>query len=459
MTSFLQLSALIVATMLQVCFACTLPHYSGYDSWSTVNVVDDKVAIDRKILLDHTPNTDYKGIVIENNGILAFKYNVAEGILLRTEYIHIKDGGEMKIGDKACGYSGSLELELLGERNPGYNIPDFGDKFIGVGNGGKLSIFGEEKATWTRLTKTIPKIDPAGVYFNDSVTQEDDNLQGLLAYNFPPTKTDFSNVKATEFKFRVRSQNQFDKTVEKLETYLDGLSDEDIVVFAIRKSLMAPNETKDFTPVYEIMEAFLGLPRSKLRDLKFYDGYVAYKYQDVTREETSEYRLNGLHQRCSLTEFVEGIKVYMESYTRIKAHGRSYINLQVTNRALSEPTMEVKGANLNWKKGDKILIAPTNGFDQHEYASITEVVVEDKTYKIDLTAIYEHQCQDYKGVPICAEVALVNQNVVIRGETGGEDLYGGHLKVVKGFATCHLKNVEFELIGQQQPLGKCNIQP
>ncbi|XP_033729845.1 cell migration-inducing and hyaluronan-binding protein-like isoform X2 [Pecten maximus] len=456
------LFAILVVATLQTTYAVTCPYDdSDLGSWPADAATGTLVKISTKVLLDKTLTEEFAGIEIENGGALVFAPNIADGIVLRTSYILIKDGGRMDIGADGCRYEGSLNIQLLGERTTTINIPSFGDKFIGVESGGHLNIWGTEQVAWTSLTSTLQKMPDTGFAFAKQVTQ-DDAIQGFITYQFNPAQDSFTDADVNEkvYNFKTSSQDKFSRTVDTLKADLDAVPDQYVVIAAIRKSLMAENDVKDFEPLYKVIEDFLQLDegKSKLRTLEFYDGYVMLMKKGGSYpaiEETSDYRLNGLHQECELIKFDGDLKFYAKSYTRIKAHGQSYIEVEATLREYSEPTIAV--AKHSFKADDSIVIAPTGSDpEEHEYATVTEVI--DSTHvKIDLTVRHEHKCETDKGVFKCAEVALLNRNVHVEGITFGDDLYGGNIKCLAGFGSCNFVDFELSLMGQQFPLGRYPI--
>ncbi|XP_069122385.1 cell surface hyaluronidase CEMIP2-like [Argopecten irradians] len=452
---------ILVATAFQATHAVCPHEDTDLEQWPIDVGTGDTVQINSKVLLNTSLSYEFDGIEIEDGGVLVFAPNIAGGIVLKTHYIRVKDGGRMDIGSSDCRYQGSLNIQLLGNRNTTIDIPKFGDKFIGVEEGGSLNIYGEAKTSWTSLASTLQKMDDAGFAYDHQVTQ-DDNVQGFIVYRFDPTQSSFeaSDVNENAYNFKTSSQSKFNTTVTELESYLNDVPEGWVVVAAVRKSLMAQTESKNFDSLYNLIESFLGLAQgeAKIRSLKFYDGYVMYRKKGDTspgQEAVSEYRYEGLHQECQLTIFEGDLKFFVYSYTRIKAHGQSFIEVEVTLKSYSEPTIHV--AEHSFAIGDKILIAPTSSDPgELEYASVTQVI-DDTHVKIDLTARYDHLCTENTGVRKCAEVALINRNVRIEGVTFGEDLYGGNIKCLNGFTECKFVDFELYLMGQQFPIGRYPI--
>ncbi|XP_060071182.1 cell surface hyaluronidase-like [Ylistrum balloti] len=428
---------------------------------------NDLVTISTGILYDTSSTDEYAGIVIENGAKLVFKPNVVGGLLLKTNYILIKAGGRMDVGSKDCRYSGKLTIQLLGERDPGYDIENFGDKFIGVERDADLNMYGEYQLPWTRIENTLSKMSDDGFAYRSEVTQ-DNNVQGLVVYHFDTELDTYTaaDVNETIINFRTISQKTFDKRVEQLAAYLDSVPEQHIVVFAIRKSLVTPNNSEgiNLTALYNLVEDFFNLEEgmSKIRQLEFYDGYAGIKRKGMNSnsnsadgiEAQSDYNKDNAVQISEASMSTEDRTLTAMSFISLKGHGKSFTRVEVTYRNHSEHIIELADDVSTWNVDDRIMIASTSKDpEEHEYATITELV--DSTHvKIRLVTRYEHLCQTYKGVFMCAEVALLNRNVVVKGVTFGADKYGGHIKCVADFNSFNLNSIELKHMGQQFPIGR-----
>ena len=76
-------------------------------------------------------------------------------VTLSSDYILIDNEGILEIGTPDCPYTGQAEIVLTGDRNDEKEIEGFGQKFLGVKEGGSLSIYGEDRLSWTRLETDI----------------------------------------------------------------------------------------------------------------------------------------------------------------------------------------------------------------------------------------------------------------------------------------------------------------
>ena len=125
---------------------------------------DDVVISDRTILLD-TETSRLASLTLGPNGKLIFDpENPAK---LVSDFVLIENEGSLEIGTSDCPFVGQAEILLTGERNDEKDIEGFGQKFLGVKEGGSLSIHGEDRLSWTRLDQPLD----AG---QNSLTVQDD---------------------------------------------------------------------------------------------------------------------------------------------------------------------------------------------------------------------------------------------------------------------------------------------
>ncbi|XP_021362398.1 transmembrane protein 2-like isoform X2 [Mizuhopecten yessoensis] len=458
------LAILMVVASFSIAYGADCPwDDAGLELWSSLNADPNKVVkIDKGILYDVSSTDEFIGIEVAGGGKLVFKPNVANGLNLKTHYIIIKNGGRMDVGSEQCRYTGKLTIQLLGERKTINNLEQFGDKVIGVEKNGSLNICGEKKVSWTRLDGPLLRMPDKGMLFDQTVTQED-KLQGLIVYQFDPALPTYDTkiVNRKSFLFKTSSVSKFNNSVDDLKKYFDEVPKDHIVVAVIRKSLMAKTDEKNFQILYDVIANFLEVKpeESLINNLRFYDGYVMIKKKGDPKkmvEATSLYRTNSLDQVSEAVLFDGRKKFYAKSYTRIKAHGRSTTTVQVIDKDFSELTMKVSEDISSWALGSKLLITSTGNQEETEFATITELV--DETHvKIDLTARFDHLCETYKGVRMCAEVALLDRNVLVEGVTFGDDQHGGNIKCLEGFASCNFIDFELNLMGSHFPLGRYPI--
>uniref|UniRef100_A0A3B5Q278 hyaluronoglucosaminidase n=1 Tax=Xiphophorus maculatus TaxID=8083 RepID=A0A3B5Q278_XIPMA len=150
-TWFTLLAALQVSSIGAVCPDKEM----GLRLWMPGHSEDHRVTIGfgQKILL--TTSATVHSIEILNGGKLVIA-DTSQAILLRTKHILIGDKGELHIGSADCPYKGNLTISLFGRLDDDDEEHSyFGKKYIGVGQGGTLEIFGEKKLAWTFLNKTL----------------------------------------------------------------------------------------------------------------------------------------------------------------------------------------------------------------------------------------------------------------------------------------------------------------
>ena len=106
----------------------------------------------RTVVLD-TETSRLASLTLLDGGKLIFSPD--NQIILSSDYILIDNEGIMEIGTPDCPYAGQAEIVLTGDRNDEKEIEGFGQKFLGVKEGGSLSIYGEDRLSWTRLETDI----------------------------------------------------------------------------------------------------------------------------------------------------------------------------------------------------------------------------------------------------------------------------------------------------------------
>lgn len=143
---------------------------------------------------------------------------------------------------------------------------------------------------------------------------------------------------------------------------------------------------------------------------------------------------------------------------QIDFHGqnvKSWTRLTAT-AAKDATTITVEDAT-DWKVGDRIAIASTDyASSQAEEAAIT--AINGKTLTLDKPLKYMHfgvtQTYAARTLESRAEVALLNRNIVIRGEeTSSKDGFGGHVMMMDT-AKARFSNVEFTRLGQMGKLKR-----
>ena len=107
---------------------------------------------------NNSNRTKQKNILFK--GLVVFVDNAAgsKNITLRLRHILIQDGGALHIGAPKCRYNSRATITLIGrsDERAVLEVPSFGRKFLGVASGGTLELHGEERPSWTLLTRTVP---------------------------------------------------------------------------------------------------------------------------------------------------------------------------------------------------------------------------------------------------------------------------------------------------------------
>jgi len=160
--------------------------------------------------------------------------------------------------------------------------------------------------------------------------------------------------------------------------------------------------------------------------------------------------------------------IAVEAGGRLEIHGqqrRSWTQLAATVRKGRGPRrIEVLGDVSSWRRGDKLVIASTDGVNNAE-----EVFVE----RCDIASCnvsgrlrFDHFGEVDSGVEMRAEVGLLSRNVVIRGEMESScyppnpceevtyDTFGGHIIAKKDFSTFRVEHAELRQMGQLGIIGR-----
>ncbi|XP_018619429.2 cell migration-inducing and hyaluronan-binding protein isoform X2 [Scleropages formosus] len=125
--------------------------------------------------------------------------------------------------------------------------------------------------------------------------------------------------------------------------------------------------------------------------------------------------------------------------------------------------LELADDTSSWKPGDTLVVASTD-YSMHqaeEFQILPCPACTPFQVKVQGKPSYLHMGEEVDGVDMRAEVGLLTQNILIRGEMeprcyGTEackffnfDTFGGHLKVEHGFKAVHIQGVELMHMGQQ----------
>lgn len=108
--------------------------------------------------------------------------------------------------------------------------------------------------------------------------------------------------------------------------------------------------------------------------------------------------------------------------------------------------------NVDWKAGDRIVIASTD-YDAHQAEELTITAVNDSTVSFTPALKYEHfgikQYFDGKELDTRAEVGLLTRHILIEGGLDSEAQgFGGHIMAMKG-SVMRIEGVELKRMGQK----------
>ena len=126
--------------------------------WSSVSTWPDSMPSDgsyvrltQPVLLD-TDTPRLRRLDIYSGGRLVFSPN--SSVSVTSDSIRVGNGGSFEVGSEDCLYPGQASILLTG--NPGMD-DCMGDcpKGLFVDAGGSLEMHGQEKLSWTQLTRTL----------------------------------------------------------------------------------------------------------------------------------------------------------------------------------------------------------------------------------------------------------------------------------------------------------------
>ncbi|MCB1099877.1 MAG: G8 domain-containing protein [Verrucomicrobiae bacterium] len=145
---------------------------------------------------------------------------------------------------------------------------------------------------------------------------------------------------------------------------------------------------------------------------------------------------------------LHGTRAFSRNWTQLAAH------------ALAGATSIQVAEAIEWKEGDRLVIAPS-GFDPNEAEEVTVTAVTDGIIHFEPPLRYDHwgELQVIGGHTIDerAEVACLTRNIVIQGdELSIQSNFGGHLMFGPG-TTVHVEGVELRRMGQKGHQGRYPI--
>ncbi|KAK3083547.1 hypothetical protein FSP39_025202 [Pinctada imbricata] len=364
----------------------------------------------------------------------------------------------MHIGSEDCKFSAKASITLLGE--PGeLEITGFGEKFIGVQSGGTLELHGQDKLSWTKVTKTVLKFDLSlGQKFGHKELEGTQHWDGVFAYQFTPDGTYVNRL------FRSISHNRqksVDWNIGKLKKFMDGVADGNILAFATQRD--HNRKGSDHSALYDLIDSVAG--PNKLRQIGSKSAYalVTVKGQpSSTVDSLSHVDLNSNSDSAyarverAMTVNGEDLQLVVESYYNARRRWMGYSNFRVMDTKYSNPIIDLVDEPRGWKAGDRIFVTSTDyDWQQVEERTLMSCPTCTATQiKVDKPFEYEHFGEIVKNVDMRAEVGLMTRNILIRGEVSKDQTNGGHVKFLKGFKSVRVEGVELTKMGQPMKLGR-----
>ncbi|KAL5012311.1 hypothetical protein ScPMuIL_010862 [Solemya velum] len=434
------------------------------DAWPNAQVPGegDSVVIKSKIVLSESP-AELTSITIEPSGQLV----IAPGTInITTGNIHIK--GRLDIGSDVCRYKGKLNIKLKGKRSAVESNTEFGQKYIGVDEGGTLEMHGEDKLSWTKLSKSVEKTTPL---FQFKYGVEPFNIPtgtpGIVICVWNP---DSRGMKSCRF-YRLTGR-QTKTSLQAVKDLFASLAEGDMMMFAVQQYIFPRNA---MVPLYDEIEK-LGWGssggQSQIRNIQKRDPYVFFAQKGNTL--LTQEKLVSADKKMEATIVVTstGSTFTVTSSVDPKIIRNSFVNFRVAPTADLSRIIDVIDPVSSWTEGDEILLLSTDyDWKQTEVAEIA-ACPECTPFQVKINADlkYTHFGEMIESVDMRGEVALVTRSIRIAGimedgcpqENGNCDVYdrdthGGHLKVVEHFTNLHIQGVLFENMGQQTDLGRYPI--
>ncbi|KAN0029983.1 hypothetical protein ACTA71_008123 [Dictyostelium dimigraforme] len=173
-----------------------LKKWSEYKSWNTLKLPKkgESINITTPILMDIKP-PDLDVIRIFGKGILVWKH--INHLELRVKAILVYEGGQLIIGNEQCKFKYKATITLIGdsiytEVNQTINGNEYGQKVIGIDNGGTIELHGEvTKTTWTKLKTTISPLTLVKSKSSNIITLLDDVSDWPIGSEILITSTDY----------------------------------------------------------------------------------------------------------------------------------------------------------------------------------------------------------------------------------------------------------------------------
>uniref|UniRef100_A0A8C0CCE1 hyaluronoglucosaminidase n=1 Tax=Balaenoptera musculus TaxID=9771 RepID=A0A8C0CCE1_BALMU len=403
-----------------------------------------------------TSDATVNSIVIKDGGLLVFgdDKDGSRNITLRTRYILIKDGGALHIGAENCRYKSKATIALYGKSDEGESMPTFGKKFIGVEAGGTLELHGAQKASWTLLVRTL---NSSGLTFGSHAFEKDFS-RGL---NVRVIDQDTAKILEIE-RF---DTHEYHNESRRLQKFLRDQDPGRIVAIAVGDSAVKSLLQGTIQMIQDRLGSKLiqGLGyRQAWALVGVIDGGSTSCNESVRNYENHSSGGKALAQREFYT--VDGQKFSVTAYSEwIEGVSLSGFRVEVVDGVKLHLLDDVS----SWKPGDQIVVASTDYsmYQAEEFTLLPCPKCNRFQVKVKETPQFLHMGEIIDGVDMRAEVGILTQNIVIRGEMEDScyaenqcqffdyDTFGGHVMIKKNFTSVHLSHVELKHMGQQH-LGR-----
>ncbi|XP_060069788.1 cell surface hyaluronidase-like [Ylistrum balloti] len=468
---YLTLSVLCFVTSATMCphDDVTLLRWSDAATWPNNKLPEAgaNVSIADHILLDVSPLALF-GLTIEKNAKLVWS---PEGDFhLITNFIHVK--GALHIGSETCPFEANARISLTGDRQE-YSIPNFGEKFVGVDNGGTLEIHGKKKLAWTKLTRTVPRLQKTnGLVFSSTADRPTgQQKEGLGIYTF--------NSDGGLYSFKIYptsgiSSTEATESINDIVSHLSGIPNGKVVLMGAQYTMVSDQIQVDFSPVFNAIEAIAGISQGQgqIRRIGRFDAYaLATVKGDPTKTMETLSPVQHYYQTAMASVDVNDLKMIAISKTTSKSitvWQNHRVEFKVVKKANSVLVLDVVDDVSSWQEGDHLLLTSTD-YDM-EKAEETIVVrctdCTNKQVKVAFLPQFMHYGEVEYNVDMRGEVALLSRNIVIEGVMNSfcptvngncndyaYDTFGGHVKMLKGFADVHIEGAEFYHLGKQTDQG------
>ncbi|XP_060081443.1 protein DDB_G0287365-like [Ylistrum balloti] len=443
-----------------------LMSWSEASTWpgNRVPVAGDEVIVNGNVLLDMSP-PELRSLTVESGAVLVWSPNGDYHVI--TKYIHVK--GALHVGSETCPFEANARITLTGDRKE-YSMPNFGAKFIGVASGATLEIHGRKKLGWTKLTKTVPRLDKTnGLVYTSLDVARRRNREGLGMYVFNQDGSLFRlEILSTSSKMIGDSELIINKAVK----FLMGTPNDKVILIAVQHTLVSNTQTHDLSKIFDAIESVAGIPNgeSKIRKVGPLDAYALATirgYPDSTCETLS--RMSHLKQTATASVPVGDLVMIATSRTHaVPTKWNDFIEFQVVQKSASAIVLDVVDDVTTWKEGDRLLLTSTD-YDMEKAEETTVLSCDDctnKQVKVSLRPKFMHFGEIDTTIDMRGEVALLSRNIVIEGAVNSYcpianenckaynyDTFGGHIKILKGFSNVHIEGAELQRMGKQTDIG------